>query len=143
MNPTLRLAPVLGLLLLLAACATGRPYAEAAADIPPLTPAQGRIYLYRTVVLGAAVQPPVRINDEVVGAAVPGGFFFVDRAPGEYRVSTATEVTRTLSLVLAPGQVRYVRLNIGMGFFVGHVWPELVEEAEGVREIATTRSAVK
>ncbi len=143
MIQVLRLGRVVGLLLLLAACATGRPYAEATADISPPSPGQGRILIYRTAVLGAAVQPPVRVNDEIVGTAVPGGFFHVDRPPGEYRITTATEVTRTLSMVLEPGQVRFVRLNIGMGFFVGHVWPELVEEEEGRREIATTRSVTK
>ena len=144
MFSTRRGVPALCLLVLLAlgACATGKPYAEAAADIPPLAADAGRIFVYRTAVLGAAVQPSVRLNDAVVGTAVPGGFFVVDRPAGDYRISTATEVTRTLSMTLAPGQVRYVRLNVGMGFFVGHVWPELVEDAQGAKEVATCRLVV-
>ncbi len=83
-----------------------------------------------------AVQPDVKVNDVVVGSAVPRGFIYLDRPAGNYTISTATEVTRTLSLTLAPGQVRYVRLNIGIGFFVGHVYPELVEDLEGIADIA-------
>jgi len=127
--------------LLLLGCATGKNFAEMRQSIPPLSPDQGRIFIYRTAVLGAAVQPSVKVNDQVVGAAVPQGFFYVDRPPGEYRVSTETEVLRTLSLTLEPGQVRYVKLGISMGFFVGHVYPELVEDAVGQSEIAGCRYA--
>lgn len=125
--------------LLLLGCATGKNFAEMRQSIPPLPPDQGRIFIYRTVVLGAAVQPSVKVNGQVVGSAKPQGFFYVDRPPGEYRISTETEVLRTLSLTLEPGQVRYVRLGISIGFFVGHVYPELVEDAVGQSEIADCR----
>ncbi len=83
-----------------------------------------------------AVQPSVKVNDVVVGSAVPHGFMYIDRPAGDYTISTTTEVTRTLSLTLAPSQVRYVRLAIGIGFFVGHVYPELVDNTEGADDIA-------
>lgn len=47
----------------------------------------GRIYVYRTAAFGAAVQPKVRLNEEVIGKAVPKGFFYVDRPIGEYTLS--------------------------------------------------------
>ena len=96
---------------------------------------QGRIYIYRTTPLGAAVQPQVVLDDTVVGKAVPKGFFFVDVDPGNHKIQTSTEVDRTLSLVVDKGQTRYVRLNISIGFFVGHVYPELVEPDVGAAEI--------
>lgn len=48
---------------------------------------------------------------------------------------TSTEVDRSLSFILEAEQTRFVRLNISMGFFVGHVYPELVENAVGQKEI--------
>ncbi len=48
---------------------------------------------------------------------------------------TSTEVDRSLSFTLDAGQTRYVRLNISMGFFVGHIYPELVEPEVGAKEI--------
>ncbi len=132
-----RLAGVAGVLAALAGCATSGPtFAEAKANLPAITPDQGRIFFYRTAVIGAAVQPAVKLNDVVVGSAVPRGYFYADRPAGSYTVSTTTEVTRTLSLTLAPGQIRYVQLNIGMGFFIGHVYPELVDDAAGQADIA-------
>ena len=121
---------------LLPGCATGPKYAEAKASIPPIATENGRIYFYRTSALGAAVQPDVKLNGKKIGNAVPKGFFYADGAAGNYQVETSTEVKRRLSLVLDAGQTRFVRLNIGMGFFVGHVWPELVENPTGEREIA-------
>ena len=121
----------------LAGCATsGTTYADLQQKLGPPAAGQGRIFIYRTAVIGMAVQPSVKLNDVVVGSAVPLGFMYVDRPAGDYTISAATEVTRTLSLTLAPGQIRYVRLGISFGFFVGHVYPELVDSTEGAADIA-------
>lgn len=122
-------------LALLAGCASGPKFADVSPTLSSGDADKGRIFIYRTAVLGAAVQPQVKVNDEVVGKAVPNGFFYVDREPGNYTIATSTEVDRHLSLVLEKGQTRYVRLNISMGFFVGHVYPELVENETGAKEI--------
>jgi hypothetical protein len=123
------------LMLLLAACASGPQFSQIQGGLPAASAANGRIFVYRTTVLGAAIQPSVKINGEVVGSAAPQGFFYVDRPPGNYEISTATEVTRTLSLTLDAGQTRYVRLGISIGFFLAHVYPELVDDAVGLAEI--------
>jgi len=109
------------------------------ASMPAAATDMGRIYFYRTTALGAAVQPDVRLNGEVIGKAVPNGFFYADRPAGNYQVATETEVERKLTFTLEPGQTRYVRLNIAMGFFVGHIYGELVDEAKGREEIADMR----
>ncbi len=116
-------------------CASGPKYAEVAQTIPELSPDQGRIFIYRNTVLGAAIQPDVKLNGEVIGSSAAKGFYFVDRAPGTYKMMTSTEVDRSLSFVLEASQTRFVRLNVSMGFFVGHVYPELVEDAVGQQEI--------
>lgn len=126
---------IAGCAALMTGCATGPKYADVKSSIPALGPDNGRIYFYRTAVVGAAVQPKVKLNGEVVGTSKPKGFFYVDRPPGDYQVETSTEVKRRLSLTLDKGQSRYVRLNISMGFFVGHVYPELVENDVGEKEI--------
>jgi hypothetical protein len=114
-------------LFFLGCATTGPKYTELMPTVSSVAPDTGRIYIYRTVVMGAAVQPDVKLNGEVVGSAVPRGFFYVDRKPGAYEILTSTEVDRKLSLLLESGQTRFVRLNISMGFFVGHVYPELID----------------
>ena len=123
------------LMLLLPGCATGPKYTEVASTIPSLTPSQGRIYFYRPSALGAAVQPVIKLNGEIVGNAKPHGFYFVDRAPGNYEVTAATETVKKLTFTLEPGQERYVRLKMQMGIFVGRVVPELVDQAEAQGEL--------
>jgi len=131
---------VLFVLFLLVGCATTGPkFTELSSHITNVAPNLGRIYFYRTSVLGAAIQPEVKINGEGVGKAVPNGFFYVDKVPGNYEIMTSTEVDRKLSLTLDGGQTRYVRLNISMGFFVGHVYPELVDLDVGTKEIQNCR----
>jgi hypothetical protein len=95
----------------------------------------GRIFFYRTTVLGAALQPDIRLNGTKVGDSIAQGFFYVDRPPGNYEVVTSTEVDRKVTFVLEEEQTRFVRFSVSMGFFVGHVYGELVDSAEGLEEI--------
>lgn len=120
---------------LLTGCASGPKYAEVSGSFKAATPDQARVYIYRTAMLGAAVQPEVRLDNKVVGKAVPGGFFYVDVEPGDHKIMTSTEVDRSLSFTADKGQTRYVKLNISMGFFVGHVYPELIDNPTGASEI--------
>ena len=54
---------------LLGACATSGPkFSELAPSISNVAPDSGRIFLYRTSILGAAVQPEVKLNGEVIAA---------------------------------------------------------------------------
>ena len=136
MKTAIRFTLLLVLAFSLGACASGQKFSEYKAQIPESNPELGRIYFYRTSVLGAALKPKVVLNNETVGQATAKGFFYVDRAPGEYVVVTSTEVERKASFVLEKGQTRYIRFGVGMGFFVGHVYPELVDEQVGLSEIA-------
>ncbi len=128
-------ALLLGAVVLVAGCASGPRYRDSGASLPPLPADMGRIYVYRTTAFGAAVQPKVMLNGEEIGTSVPHGIFYVDRAPGDYEVATSTEVKRKLTFTLAKGEVKYVRLAMQMGFFVGHVIPQLVEPKEAEAEI--------
>lgn len=137
-NITRRLA-VVACAALLAACASGPKHAEVQSSIPVLKATEGRLYVYRSSsMLGAAIQPNVVVNGKVAGESKPGGFFFVDLPAGTVEVSTSTEVEKKLTLTLDAGQTRYVRTTIGFGLMVGRVYPELVDNAQGAKEIAET-----
>lgn len=85
------LASAIGITVLMAGCASGVKYSEMASTIPTIKQDQGRVYFFRSSsLIGAALQPDIKLNSEVVGQSKPGGFFFVDRPAGKYVVSTAT-----------------------------------------------------
>jgi len=123
------------LLLLLTGCATGAKYTEVVSTLPTLSPSQGRIYFYRPSALGTAVQPDIKLNGEKVGTAKPHGFYFVDRAPGNYEVTAATETEKRLTFTLQPAQERFVRLRIVIGVLVGRIIPELVDKEEAEKDL--------
>jgi hypothetical protein len=133
------LQPVLAAatMLLLAACASSGPtFSQANASVAPLAANNGRIYIYReSSMVGSAVQPSVKLDGVRVGDSIPGGYFYIDRPAGSYKISTSTEVERDLTLTLDAGQIRYVRTDISMGFLAGHVSPVLVEPAVAEKEI--------
>jgi len=132
---TIRRWLAVGMVLLLSGCATGAKYEEVKSTIPALAPSEGRIYFYRPSALGAAVQPDIKLNGQKVGTAKPHGFYFVDRAPGNYEVSAATETEKKLTFTLAAGQERFVRLKIQIGLLVGRIVPELVDRTEAEGEL--------
>lgn len=135
MKTTVKLFFVLIAISMLGGCASGPTYLEMAPSITSLPQDTGRIYFYRTTTFGAALKPEVKLNNEVVGKAIAQGFFYADKKPGKYEIMTSTEVDRKLSLLLEDGQTRYVRFGVSMGFFAGHVYPELVSIEEGKKEI--------
>ena len=122
--------------LVLAGCASGPKLAEVKSQIPILKPDEGRIYFYRgSSPVGAAIQPDIMLNGAKVGESIPGGFFFVDQGSGAKEVSTSTEVEKKLTFTLDRGQTRYVRTVIGFGLLVGRVYPELVDNPTGEKEM--------
>ena len=50
-------------------------------------------------------------------------------------MTAATETEKKLTFMLEPSQVRYVRLKIQMGVFVGRIIPELVDQEEALDEM--------
>lgn len=121
--------------LTLSACASGVKFTEMNPSTMPKDQDSGRIFFYRTTVLGAALQPDIKLNGTKVGDSVAQGFFYVDRSPGNYEVVTSTEVDRKVTFVLEKAQTRFVKFSVSMGFFLGHVYGELVDSAVGLEEI--------
>ncbi len=71
------------------------------------------------------------MNNEVVGRSVPGGFSYVDRPPGKYAVTTATEVENAVTFQLAAGETKYIKTSVTPGILVGHVTPTLEFPEQG------------
>ena len=103
--------------LTLSACASGVKFTEMNPRTSPKDQDTGRIFFYRTTILGAALQPDIRLNGTKVGDAIAQGFFYVDRPPGNYEVVTSTEVDRKVTFALEKAQTRFVRFSVSMGFF--------------------------
>ncbi len=137
-------ASAIGITVLMAGCASGVKYSEMASTIPTLKADQGRVYFLRSSsMVGAAVQPDIKLNNEVVGESKPGGFFFVDRPAGKYAVSTSTETEKTLSFALDAGETKYVRTSVSMGLMVGRVIPTLETPEKAQEELPSLSYAPK
>lgn len=125
--------------LALSGCASGPSFQDYAGDIEAASSDEGRIYMYRPSILGAALQPKVHLNNDIVGNAVSQGFFYVDRPAGDYTVSTSTEAKRSLSFHLEAGEEKYIRFEAKIGFLVGHIKPVLVDAEVGEKQIKKTK----
>jgi hypothetical protein len=117
--------------LMVTGCASGPKYAEMKSSIPALQASQGRVFVYRDSSFGAAITPNVAINGNVVGVSRANGFFFTDLPAGNYKLSAATEVERSLSFTLAAGEKKYVRASMSFGFVAGRINFDLINEAAG------------
>jgi len=102
----------------LGACATGEKISETA-QASPIPANTSRIIVYRTNIMGGAVQPQVIVDGSPTGMCQPGGAFYGDVKPGQHRVSASTESTSSATVTTAGGQSSYVECSIGFGVFVG------------------------
>lgn len=108
--------------LFVAGCASGPKYSETASKLLPAKAGEGRVFFYReSSMLGAAVQPDIRLNNEVVGSSKPGGYFYVDRPAGNYVASASTETEKTASFTLAAGETKYLKTSPSFGVVVGRI----------------------
>ena len=128
---------LLAIVVVVGCAATGPRLSEIAASIPPVPADKGRIYFFRgTTMLGAAVTSDIRLNDRVVGVSQRSSFFYVDEVPGNYTVSTTTEVERQLTFALSAGETKYVRTSVSFGVLVGRVNSILENPQIATAEIA-------
>ncbi|NRF65905.1 DUF2846 domain-containing protein [Aquincola sp. S2] len=136
MKRRLALAATLAAAALFAGCASGPKYAEVAKSIPTLKAGEGRIYFFRSSsMFGAAIQPEIKLNDQVVGSSQPGGFFYVDRPAGKHVASASTETEKTASFQLDAGETKYLRTSPSFGVLVGRIVIEIEEPAKAKAEI--------
>jgi uncharacterized protein (DUF2141 family) len=123
----LKLAGMAAIAILLVGCAaSGAKYQDMATSMPNLKAGQGRIYFFRSSsIVGAAIQPEIRLNGQVVGHSKPGGFFYVDRPAGNYAATAATETEKSASFSLQAGETKYLRTSPSLGVLVGRIVVEL------------------
>lgn len=120
--------------LTLVGCASGaaiKDSKEAAAAIPD---GMGRVVVYRTGVLGTAIQPTVSIDGVKKGTCQPKGAFMANVKPGDRVVTAATEVMRETMVTVENGKSSYVRCSIGLGLFVGQPYLEVISPKTGKLE---------
>jgi hypothetical protein len=113
-------------------------YAVLHASEPAIPAGWGRIYFYREGgFAGSAVQPTIYINGESSGGrSKPGDYYYLDVPAGTYEISTETEKKEAISLNVAPAAAMYIRIDITMGFFIGHGQPSIIDPQQAVKEIA-------
>ncbi len=125
-------------LFLATACASGPDFSKIESTLPTLTDKTGRIYFFRDASpFGAALQPGIHLNGKLVGQSVPGGVFFEDVPPGNYEVTTETEVEKKLTFSIGARQERFVETTVGFGILVGRIYPSLVDPKDGRERIRT------
>jgi hypothetical protein len=129
--------------LLAVGCASGPKYSQYRPTLPPAPTGFGRVWFYRPSAMGAGVQPAVKLDDQVVGNAVPHGFFHVETLPGAHEVSAKTEWKHKTSITVSTNADSYVRLNMMMGLIVGHIIPKEVPEAQAAKEMQNLHLATK
>ena len=133
-----RLVVLLAIAAVITGCATGPKFAETASSMPALKAGDGRIFFYRSnSMVGAAIQPDVRLNGEVVGPSKPGGFFYVDRPAGAYTAATSTETEKTVSFQLDAGESKYIKMTPGFGVVVGRMVMSVEPAATARTELAS------
>lgn len=103
-------------------------FSEMQALMPPPPPDKARIFFYReSSWMGNLITPDITLNDAAVGVSNPGGFFFVDREPGDYFVSCGPEADANTSFTAKAGEIVYVRTAFAGGIVKARMQATTVE----------------
>jgi len=130
----------LALALLSGCAASGRSYMAVSSELPAIKENGCRVVFYRTdSMVGAALQPEIRLDHQVVGKSQPGGFFYVDTHPGRHVATSQTETEASLEFDVQAGQTVYVSSSITLGLLVGRVQLNLRPEALALSELSPLR----
>lgn len=131
---------LLAVALLSGCAASGHSYMAVSSALPPLKDNGCRVFFYRTdSMVGAAMQPEIRLDNQVVGKSQPGGFFYVDTLPGRHLASSQTENEARLEFDIEAGQTVYVASSITLGVLVGRVQLNLQPEAVALSALSPLR----
>lgn len=117
---------------LLAGCASGPTLSESKSA--PIAKGMSRLVVYRTGLLGAAIQPKVQVDGKDTGLCTPNGVFSVDVPAGQHRVSATTEMTNQTVVETKAGATSYVKCSVGFGLVIGQARLEGVSTATGAAE---------
>ena len=125
-------------LLCLSGCGSAPSYDLEVAGVRRLQGIDGRLFVYRLSGDGDKITSGVRVDDEVVGRAVPGGFFYVDLPAGDYRVAASRNTDHVVPLRLAAGETRYIRVDLWLRRTRWTFLVDEVDEATALSELRRT-----
>lgn len=116
-------------------CASGPEYRTIAERIPPLPEHSGRIYFYRTSIVGPFYRPDIQLDGKVVGTSVSGGFFFVDQPAGDHVIALAAGAEHGMKLSLDERQTRYVEGFVQIGLLESNMILKIADPTEGEKAV--------
>lgn len=128
------ITPLLLIAALLCGCGASGP---AFRPIEMPTNGQGIVYIYRQPSgLGAGVHGTVRANGKAVTDVKNGGYFPYVAPAGDVKFEVRTEASNEATVNVESGVEKFLKVTVGMGFFVGHLHLTEVSPEIGKKEIA-------
>ncbi|MDD0823496.1 DUF2846 domain-containing protein [Mannheimia sp. AT1] len=147
MRKLLPKASLLGLILLLNACATvpmaSKGESDKAKEFTTPGKAQSGLYIYRDSFMGQALKKNIYVDDKFIGESAPDVFFYKKVKAGKHKVSTESEFgNNDLNITTEGGKNYFIRQYIRMGVFVGQAGLELKSEEEGKKAVSKLEMAI-
>jgi len=122
-------------IITISGCATGPEYKDIGSEIAPIEPGKGRVYLYRPQMSFLYVGG-VTLNGEPVRVPAAGGFVFVDKTPGKYKVEIDAVTNESTTFQLEAGKEVYVRITIDVGgYFLYTITPQITDRETAIQEM--------
>jgi len=126
--------PVL-LAAVVAGCATGPEYKDIGSELAPIEAGKGRVYIYRPQ-LSFLYVGGVTLNGEPVRVPGAGGFVYVDKTPGKYKVEGDAVTDESTTFQLDAGKEVYIRITVDAGgYFLYTITPQITDRPTAVQEM--------
>ena len=135
---------IASIMLLLAGCASGGPTGKEILT-GSLQPEASRVVIYRTAIVGFAVQPQYMVNGKSVAPSQPTNFLVCDLSPGKHDIAVDNPSfnvnlgggTDKVQVDLKPGETQFIRADVQMGLTIGVITLTEVKPSVGKAETDT------
>ena len=133
---------ILAVAILSAGCATvpmeSKDISSQAKQFNPPSAGMASLYIYRGGGLGTALKKDIWLDGRCVGESAPNVFFHEEVAGDqEHTVATESEFSpNSLKLTTARARIYFIRQYMKMGVFVGGANLEVVDDAQGRKDVS-------
>ena len=120
-------------------CASGTSYEDYKKSIPELDNSLSRLVIYRNETIATAIQPTVMLDGQKLCKAVPLGFTYIDVKPGKHIITCTTEAQKTYIFTSEAGKTEYIKLQVYIGVFVGHIAPQFSHPLFAIEDLKSCK----
>lgn len=109
---------------------------------PEPPPDMAMVYVVRPTMMGNKIQTMLGVDGKWLGINRGNNYFYFTLSPGEHYLCSQAENRSVIAMNVEAGKTYYLQQKITMGFMKARNRLEIIDEAEGKKDVAKTHLSI-